>query len=76
MNNKIKLNPVDGHKSFYGKCYAIENENKISLYSYNTLIMTLDTMTGDVMKTEYHNYSRTTRRHQHAFCAKYGITEK
>ena len=52
-------------KSFYGKAIVIEleNGNKKELYSYDTLIATIDYKKGTVIITDYGDYSNTTVRH-------------
>ena len=71
--NRFYLNPTDGKKSFYNKCYVEKVGNVATLYSYNTKIMSFNTETGETIKYPAYNYSMTTKRHQKAFCAFYGI---
>ena len=70
---KFYLTPVDSRKSFYNKCYVIESGDEATLYSYDTKICIYNKVTGEVIKTSYYNYSRTTKRHQNAFEAYYNI---
>ena len=70
---KFALKPVDGRKSFYDKCYVEVMNEKATLYSYNTKICTLNIETGEIEKFSAFNYSATTKRHQKAFFAYYGI---
>lgn len=72
---RIELQPADGRKSFYGKCYVEIISNAATLYSYNTKIATYDTMTGDLEKFPAWNHSMTTRRHQKAFFEYFNISE-
>lgn len=71
---KFYLNPIDGRKSFYNKCYVVVDGGTATLYSYDTKIMSYNTETGEIIKTGFYNYSMTTKRHQKAFCAYYGIS--
>lgn len=71
--NKFYLVPVDNRKSFYNKCYVEVVGNIATLYSYNTKIMAYNKVTKEVTTTNYYNYSMTTKRHQNAFKAYYGI---
>lgn len=73
ITNKFYLNPTDGRKSFYNKCYVIKEGPTATLYSYDTKIMTYNTESGEITKTNYYNYSMTTKRHQKSFCSLYGI---
>lgn len=71
----FSLIPADGRKSFYGKCYVIEDGAEAILFSYDRKIITYNIETGTVETTSYYNYSMTTRRHQKAFCKLYNIQE-
>ena len=83
MNNMIEIKPVNSQKSFYGKAYAIESNNCITLYSYKTAVCKI--VNGQLVKLwnkpaydektgrPINMYSRTTMNHISAFCAKYGI---
>lgn len=69
-----ELYPIhDSRKSFYGKAKVVTEGNLISLYSYDRLIETLDMESGELTKTEYYNYSVTTRRHQREFERQRGL---
>lgn len=71
---KKYIEPIDGRKSFYGKCYVIEEGNRATLYSYGTVVVEIDTKTREIVKKyKAYDYSATTRRHQRAFFAAYGI---
>lgn len=74
IENKFYLQPQDGRKSFYNKCYVVVIGNFATLYSYNTKIAEYNTATKELSKTSFWNYSMTTKRHQKAFLAFYGIT--
>ena len=69
MEFRIELTPQDNRKRFYGKCYAINTPTELSLYSYGRLITTINKLTKQEIKTNYYNYSMTTKRHQKAFYA-------
>lgn len=73
MYDRFELKPVDGRKSFYGKCYVEVVGDYVTLYSYNTKIMTYNTKTRELIKHYAYNYSMTTKRHQKAFTVLYGI---
>ena len=47
--------------------------NEATLYSYDTKIVTYNTLTGEITKTSFYDYSMTTKRHQKAFFNYYGI---
>ena len=67
----FELIPIDGRKSFGGKCFVQEQDGIATLYSYNTLIATI---TNGVYKLIYDKpISMTTNRHIKAFKAFYGI---
>ena len=65
---RYELNPVDGRKSFYGKCYVEEDTDTgdKTLYSYNTKIITKKS-NGELIKY-WDDWSSTTGRHIKAFC--------
>ena len=67
---EIKLNPVDGRKSFYGKAGIIEKEGNLYLRSYNTIVC-------GIVNGEFRRFldeeSATTMRHINAFLAYAGI---
>ena len=75
MTRRFELQSKN-RKSFYGKCYVEEDGNTVTLYSYNTPVMTLNCVTRALTKYSGYNYSATTKRHQKAFCEFYNITEK
>lgn len=72
---KFYLEPTDGRKSFYKKCFVEVFGPYATLYSYNTKIMTYNTITGELVKHYAYNYSMTTKRHQKAFVNFYDIKE-
>lgn len=71
MNKKFELTPIySTRKSFYQKAMVEENENGFkNLYSYNTLIATIDNNDKLIYLTDndYH-YSMTTCSHLKEFC--------
>lgn len=70
---RFYLVPQDNRKSFYNKCYVEVDGSEATLYSYNTKIITYNTETGEIYKYPAYGYSQTTKRHQRAFNAYYGI---
>lgn len=69
----VYLSPVDSRKSFYNKCYVVEDEYGSMLYSYNTLVARYIPNRGIVRV--WSGYSATTMRHINAFAAYCGINE-
>ncbi len=67
LATKFLLDPADGRKSFYGKCYVIKLGNFYTLYSYDTVISEYNAATGELRKTSFSGYSQTTKRHEKAF---------
>lgn len=62
---KIYIDPVDGRKSFYKKCYVIKDEDREILYSYETPIILKD-KNGHLTRL-WDGWSMTTGRHINAF---------
>lgn len=54
----------------FAQAKVIRDKDKISLISYVTKVVELDTVTGWVRC--YGTYSRTTAKHISAFCKEYG----
>lgn len=72
MVNMVALNPVDGRKSFYGKCNVIfDNEGNRFLKSYETIVAKVDAE-GKFYRF-WGGYSATTMRHVNSFLAFVGI---
>ena len=74
MNNierRFYLSPADSRKSFYNKCYVIEDEHGSMLYSYNTLVARY--IPGRGIVRSWSGYSTTTMRHINAYAAYLGI---
>lgn len=57
----------DSRKSFYGKAKIKENDMMRSLYSYDTLIVSIDKTTNKVTFTSAWDASQTTLRHVKEF---------
>jgi len=67
----FELDPINGKKSFYGKCKVIE-ENRISyLYSYDLLVAYYNDEKNTMKVNGY--YSQTTASHINAFLNYYGF---
>ena len=64
----------DGRKSFYGKSQLIENEEKIELESYNTIVATYYKKENKFLL--HGKYSQTTTRHQKEFANQLGFSFK
>lgn len=65
------LEPVDGRKSFYGKC-RIEKDGNISyLYSYTTKVAHYNHETNQMVINGW--YSATTARHINSFLTHFGF---
>ena len=61
----VYLAPIDGRKSFYGKCFAVGNVDiGYTLMSYGTPIMWSD---GFQFVRLWNGYSATTMRHVNSF---------
>lgn len=71
---KVYLSPVDGRKSFYGKCYVLEDEYGKMLYSYDTLVARY--IEGYGIRRSWSGWSATTQRHINSFLAYCGIDKR
>ena len=60
-------------KSFYKKAYTLENDSIKQLYSYDTLIATINKKFNTVEFTQYSDYSDTTVRHVNDFLRQNGL---
>ena len=67
----IDLTPINGRKSFNGKCRIIEENGVSQLESYNTIVAEYNHRTNDVKVYNY--YSATTLTHINAFLHYYGF---
>ena len=71
---KKKLHCEYGYqKSFYNKAYTLENDSIKQLYSYDTLIATINKKLNTVEFTQYSDYSATTVRHVNDFLRQNGL---
>ena len=74
----FELTPVNGRKSFYGKCKVLETENTKTLFSYDTDVATFDNGKLWITKNENH-LTNTTLTHIRAFlnyCGLPAMTKK
>jgi len=73
LSGVVELSPVDGRKSFNGKCrvypFANGKLSGVVLYSYNTPVMAC--VNGNMVKL-WNNWTNTTGRHVNAFMVKCG----
>jgi hypothetical protein len=65
------LSPVDGKKSFYGKCRMITGGDLTQLKSYETIVAEYDANTGIMTINGW--YSATTARHINSFLDHFGF---
>lgn len=63
---------LDSRKSFYGKAKVIEDDDKITLISYNTPVCEI--VNGEFRKI-WNGHSMTTTRHINSFLKFYNITK-
>lgn len=80
MKKYIKASPsydlrpeYDTRKSFYNKARVDDDRDSTKLYSYNTLICTIDKRNNTIEFTDAYNFSQTTRRHLREFLLQNGI---
>lgn len=64
----------DGRKSFYGKAKVIEDDKRISLKSYNTIVCYIDKQSKKLGKF-FDSYSATTMRHINSFMQSNGYPQ-
>lgn len=64
----------DGRKSFYGKAKVIEDDKRISLKSYNTIVCYIDKQSKKLGKL-FDSYSATTMRHINSFMQSNGYPQ-
>lgn len=69
--DRYYISPTDGRKSFYKKCYVVEDRGTKTLYSYNTPVIRRN-RNGTYTRL-WGGYSVTTGRHIFAFC---GMSKK
>jgi len=64
--DEYEITPRDSHKSFYGKCsILIDEQGNKYLRSYDTIVAAM--FDGELFRT-WSGYSATTQRHIVAFC--------
>lgn len=68
----FELTPVNGRKSFYGKCKVLETENTKTLFSYGTDVATFDNGILWITKNKNH-LTNTTLTHISAFLHYLGL---
>lgn len=64
----------DGRKSFYGKAKVIEDDKRISLKSYNTIVCYIDKQSKKLGKL-FDSYSAATMRHINSFMQSNGYPQ-
>lgn len=70
----LELTPVNGRKSFYGKCRVEERTAERTLYSYNTKIATFNTVTNRLTWLASENHlTNTTLTHIRSFLSYCGL---
>lgn len=69
--NIFELSPVNGRKSFYGKCRVIEENGISKLQSYETIVAEYNHKTNVMTVNGY--YSGATSSHTNAFLKYYGF---
>jgi len=69
----FELIPTNGRKSFYGKARVIEQDNKVALLSYDSVICEVD-LTDNSLKMIYTDkISNTTSSHLKSFKKLYNV---
>lgn len=63
----------DGRKSFYGKARVTQSENRVTLTSYSTEVVTVDLTSQKVDLLPEWGSSATTLRHVKEFLTQYGF---
>ena len=71
--HEFEIFPVDGRKSFYGKCRVIETEQVLYLQSYATLVCCWDKK-RKVFNKLWGDYSLTTMNHVNSFMRYLGLS--
>jgi hypothetical protein len=71
MKNTFQLTPINGRKSFGGKCRVIEENGLSQLESYDTVVAEYNHRTNKMVIFKY--YSATTATHINAFLSYYGF---
>jgi len=73
MNEKQLIPKYDNRNSFYGKAIIKKEDNKVLLYSYNTLVAIYDHNNNTMTIKGW--FSSTTARHINEFLQQYGFDE-
>ena len=73
ISHEFEIFPVDGRKSFYGKCRVIETEQVLYLRSYDILVCYWDKK-RKVFNKLWDGYSLTTMRHVNSFMRYLGLS--
>lgn len=70
--DEFVLLPIDGRKSFYGKCKVIETEQVLYLQSYDIIVCCWDKK-RKIFNKLWNDYSATTMRHVNSFMMYLGL---
>ena len=65
----------DSRASFYGKAKVVEEKGILKLYSYDTLVATVEKTNNGFVCHYLGKYSQTTTRHQKEFFRQVGLGE-
>ena len=65
----------DSRASFYGKAKVVEDKDVLKLYSYDTLVATIEKTKNGFECHYLGKYSQTTTRHQKEFFRQVGLSE-
>lgn len=65
----------DSRASFYGKAKVVEDKDILKLYSYDTLVATVEKTKEGFVCHYLGKYSQTTTRHQKEFFRQVGLSE-
>ena len=72
MNRQLfELIPTNSQKSFYGKAQVRITDDGVFLYSYGTLVCSIDSL--GVTHRHWSGYSATTMKHVNSFIAAYSV---
>jgi hypothetical protein len=74
MYNISELSPLNSQqKGFYGKAKVSNNGKELKLFSYDTLVCSVDLTKNKVTYNAYGVHSATTDRHIKAFLCRLGF---
>lgn len=65
----------DSRASFYGKAKVVQDKDTLKLYSYDTLVATVEKSKEGFVCHYLGKYSQTTTRHQKEFFKQIGLGE-